>query len=383
MDVLVFGGSFDPPHACHLKMLKAGLAKIKPAAAYVVPAFHSPLKGPARLPAKERLVLARLALRDGLTARERAGTRLCDFEIARGRTTYTYEVLRFIAGRHPGARLHFLLGSDAAMGFRNWKRASEIRSACRFLIARRPEVDFRAHAAGLPPCSVLPGLFPRISSTEIRARLLVRGDAEGLVSERTLKRIRAKRHYGLKLRAQVRAMLKDDRFAHTLAVAEMALELALRHRVDVELAALAGLLHDCGRGVPVEEMPRYIRDNRIDVPLGAQIARRQPLLFHAHISADLARRRLGIEDPAVLSAIRKHTLGDVYMSDLDRVIYAADACSRDRAFPEAARIRRKALKSLPDGLREALRAKLSYILRLDGWIHSSGIALWNGLVDDK
>ena len=107
------------------------------------------------------------------------------------------------------------------------------------------------------------------------------------------------------------------------------------------------------------------------------------MLFHAYISEDVARRDYAIADPDVLSAIRKHTLGDLTMSALDRLIYTADACSDDRRFPEAVRIRRKARANLEDGFMETVRTKLSYVLRLDRWMHSSSIGLWNRLVEKK
>ncbi|HEX4047279.1 MAG TPA: nicotinate (nicotinamide) nucleotide adenylyltransferase, partial [Elusimicrobiota bacterium] len=44
MKVLVFGGSFDPPHRGHAALLAAAAARVRPDRILVVPAFHAPLK---------------------------------------------------------------------------------------------------------------------------------------------------------------------------------------------------------------------------------------------------------------------------------------------------------------------------------------------------
>jgi nicotinate-nucleotide adenylyltransferase len=62
MRVLVFGGSFDPPHRGHAALLAAAAARVKPDQIRVVPAFHAPLKGAPSASADDRLELARLGV---------------------------------------------------------------------------------------------------------------------------------------------------------------------------------------------------------------------------------------------------------------------------------------------------------------------------------
>jgi len=49
--------------------------------------------------------------------------------------------------------------------------------------------------------------------------------------------------------------------------------------------------------------------------------RRRPVVLHARLGAELARERFGVDDEAVLSAIRKHTLADAAMSPLDAIAF--------------------------------------------------------------
>ena len=284
MKVLVFGGSFDPPHKSHIQMLKSALKRLKPERAYVVPTFETPLKDTAAGRAEDRLKMTRLAVREGLTKRERARVEVSTFELDRGRMTFTFETLRYFARKHLDAGLFFLLGSDTALHFRKWKRTSEIRSMCRFIIGRRPHAPLSRSGLGLPQYEMLPGIFPDVSSTQVRARLLAGENVSAWVPTAVHKMISRSGLYGLRLHRRLKKTLTPARYGHTISVARMAVDLAMRHGIDPEKAALAGVLHDCGREIAVQDMADFIRKNRIHVPLATQIAQHQPLLLHAYIS---------------------------------------------------------------------------------------------------
>lgn len=377
MDILLFGGSFDPPHRGHLALLKAALKSLQPERTYVIPAFHSPLKPEARISGKDRFALVKAALEEGLDKKESREVRAHPFELERGRKTYTFETVRFFRRLHPGARVHFLVGSDSLEGFSRWKRTLELCRTCRFIVGRRPGTEGSADGCHLPPVTLLPGLFPDISSTELRARLLAADDVKDHVPVSVLRVIRSKGLYGGAIRSALSGMLKPGRYRHTLCVAQRARRLARRSGLDEEKAALAGLLHDCGKSLTSGRMVSLLRRRRTGVSAFAETARRSPGLLHAHASALLAEERFGVSDPEVLSAIRKHTLGDPSMSPLDLLLYVADASSADRVFPEADSIRRAAKNGLEAGFREALRVKLAYALKVGGWIHPMGPLLWN------
>src|SRR5262249_10564119 len=144
----------------------------------------------------------------------------------------------------------------------------------------------------------------------------------------------------------LRETLKPGRYEHTLNVAELADALARRHGADASKARLAALLHDAGRRFPPPLMAEYARKRRLKVPQRDLTAALEPILLHAHISEDLAAREFMVKDAEVLSAIRKHTLGDLAMSLLDKVVYVADACSADRRHPGVAKTRALAFDDL-------------------------------------
>jgi predicted HD superfamily hydrolase involved in NAD metabolism len=145
---------------------------------------------------------------------------------------------------------------------------------------------------------------------------------------------------------------QGHRYEHSLRVAACAVELAQRHGVDAEKARLAGLLHDLARLYSAEQLILEAEARAMPV---SPFEREKPTLLHAAVGAALARERFGVDDPAVLSAIAKHTRGAAEMSPLDCVVYLADSLEPARTFAERAELWEYALRDLAGATRETMR----------------------------
>lgn len=157
----------------------------------------------------------------------------------------------------------------------------------------------------------------------------------------------------------VRAELDQrHRYAHVLRVARMAAQLAAAHGVDPLRARVAGLLHDLARLYPVERVLRECETR--GMAIGA-FERANPIVLHARLGAELARERFGIDDPGILSAIRKHTVAAGVMSPLDAVVYLADGLEPGRGFPERAALAALAYDDLDGAMRAVLRSSIDYL----------------------
>ncbi len=376
MRTLVFGGSFDPPHRGHAALLAAAAEKIRPDRILIVPAYRAPLKSHAPLAtAKERLALAHVGLLERLAPRWRRRARVDAREARARRRVFTVETLAQLKAQDPDGELHFVCGADAAATFPRWKDPARLRALASWWYGTRPG------AVGAAPAFFhrVPGRFPDISSTQLRAALELGDDASDLLFPQTHAEIQRRGLYGTARLERLRSTLKSGRFVHTLNVAALADALARRHGVDAERARLAGLLHDAGRRFSSPQLAAYVRRRGLNVPRGAQTAARAPLLLHAYVSEDLARREFGVRDAGVLSAVRKHTLGGAPMSALDKVLYVADACSADRRHPGVERIRALAFDDLDAAFARCVAGKLAHALARRAWIHPATIDLWNRL----
>jgi predicted HD superfamily hydrolase involved in NAD metabolism len=158
---------------------------------------------------------------------------------------------------------------------------------------------------------------------------------------------------------RVRAELgQAHRYAHVVRVARFAERLAFAHGEDPGRARFAGLFHDLARLYSNERLLAQCRSR--GMPIDA-FELENPIVLHARLGAELARERFGIDDEAILSAIRKHTVGAPVMSRLDIIIYLADALEPGRAYADRDAYARIALHDLDAAMRHVLGSTVVYL----------------------
>jgi ribosome silencing factor RsfS/YbeB/iojap len=158
---------------------------------------------------------------------------------------------------------------------------------------------------------------------------------------------------------RVRAELgQAHRYAHTLRVARLAAQLARAHGEDHERARLAGLYHDLARLLSAERLLSECAER--SMPIDA-FERANPVVLHARLGAELARETYGVDDAAILSAIRKHTVAAENMSRLDVILYLADGIEPGRDYPERAGFVRLALRDLDAAMAAVLGSTIAYL----------------------
>lgn len=166
-----------------------------------------------------------------------------------------------------------------------------------------------------------------------------------------------------KIREQLEDKLTKKRYEHSISVSYTAAAMAMVHGVDIEQAALAGLLHDCAKCYSAEE--KLKRCKKLHLSINA-FEKKNPELLHAKLSAYYAQTRYGVEDEAVLSAITWHTTGKAAMSDLDKIIYIADYIEPNRKpLPEIEQIRKEAFEDLDRCLVHILNNTITYLMKQD------------------
>jgi predicted HD superfamily hydrolase involved in NAD metabolism len=160
----------------------------------------------------------------------------------------------------------------------------------------------------------------------------------------------------------VRAHLdQDHRYRHCVRVARSADILAQIHGVESRKARLASMLHDLARLYSNERLVNECERRKLPID---DFERRNPIVLHAPLGAALAREQFGVEDPDVLSAIAKHTLGAEAMSPLDCVVYLADALEPGRDFANREKIWDLARTDLPAAMSAAIADSFVYLASL-------------------
>ncbi len=158
---------------------------------------------------------------------------------------------------------------------------------------------------------------------------------------------------------RVRAHLNQDfRFAHVVRVARFADRLAQRHGVDPGKARVAGLLHDLARLYSADRLVEECTERHMSIDA---FERANPIVLHARLGAELARDDFAVDDPQILSAIRKHTVAAPVMEPLDRVIFLADALEPGRDYADRAEIAALAFRDMDAAMYAVLLSTVDHL----------------------
>lgn len=190
--------------------------------------------------------------------------------------------------------------------------------------------------------------------------------------------IEYQKHYYLGSRSELVKKLKDSlnkqsRFEHCLRVEQTAIQLAKLNHEDVEKAAVAGLIHDYAKERSAEEFKRVIIAKKMDPDL----LKWGNFIWHGEVGAEIIQDELKITDEEILNAVRRHTIGAVQMTTLDKIVYVADYVEPGRDFPGANYAREVAFADLDDGVRYETQHTLQYLLENNQKIYPAAILTYN------
>lgn len=148
------------------------------------------------------------------------------------------------------------------------------------------------------------------------------------------------------------------RYNHSLRVLDTAMELSRRYNVSLKKTVMAALLHDCGRlkdnNLILEKLKTYgiILDKDTYDNMNLQ---------HSVLGRHIAEVEFCVEDSEILNAIRFHTTGRSHMTDIEKIIYLADAIEPERKYEGVDLIRETAMVDLNRALLLSLEQTLHYL----------------------
>ena len=169
MKILLYGGTFDPPHWGHINNLRAAMQAVQPDKVIVMPAGIPPHKAASATPGSLRLQMCRCFLQLG------EQVEISDWEISHEGKSYTVNTLRMLHSTYPDAQLYLTVGSDMFTSFRTWREWQSILQLATLVVESR-EADDAALLAEFADSLCVDGariLFARakpvpMSSSEIR-----------------------------------------------------------------------------------------------------------------------------------------------------------------------------------------------------------------------
>lgn len=130
MVVALFGGSFDPPHIGHEKIVKQIQKTLYVEKIFIVPTYLNPFKddyftdAPTRLQWIKKLFVCK-------------EIEIIDFEVRQQRSVPSIETVEYLLNTYDISKLYLIIGADNFKSLEKWDRYDELKDLVEFVVATR------------------------------------------------------------------------------------------------------------------------------------------------------------------------------------------------------------------------------------------------------
>ncbi len=328
MRIAIFGGSFDPVHAEHIRLAQTAIRELCLDKLFVMPVYAPPHKKGKVLSAdKDRLEMCRLAFRD------EKKVEVSDYEISQRGTSYTYLTCRHFREKYPSAEIFWLVGADMLQDFPTWRNPESILNDVTLAACGRESLDEWETEEQAKFFSRFHRKFRAfsyngtgVSSTWIRVLAGAGMRSAPFTDELVEAYIQENGLYRIPNADRALALETEARRAHSLRVAYLAAKRSTKLGVPERQAIAASLFHDCAKNVSPDDalLCGFTLPTKWgEVPLA---------VAHQFYGAYIAEKYFGVTDDEVLDAVRYHTSGRLNMGKLEKLIFLADMLETERCY---------------------------------------------------
>ncbi len=333
MRIGVYGGTFNPIHKTHIEIAEAARVQYDLDRVYFLVAGTPPHKDTAENIADScRLEMVKLATEG------HKDFYIDDREIYRCGKSYSYITFMEYKKEYPNDEIFFIMGSDSLLNFKNWVKPEIISASATILTAPRLGDDLdKIRQCTEEYKAIFEGDFAlidyeanEVSSSFTREHFYDNDESREhldikvvsyIIDHGLYRDIKLNMDIISSLDSEMKKELKPSRYTHTIGVAHMAYDLAIRWNYPALNAMAAGMLHDCAKCISDEKRINVCEKNHIMI---SEIEYKYPHLLHGKVGAFYAKSKYDIADQQIMHSIEVHTTGCPNMSLLDKIIFVAD-----------------------------------------------------------
>jgi len=170
MNIVLFGGAFNPPHLGHLLVIQQAFELIPQMdQLWILPCYQHTFQKELA-PVQDRLSMTQLLMKE-IPGDLKNRVKLETIEIDRKLSGETHETLQLLKHQCPDHRFSFLMGSDQIRSFKKWSNWQKLLEAMPFFIYPRNGYD---EPVTLPNMTLLQAetqVITNLSSSLIRKRI--------------------------------------------------------------------------------------------------------------------------------------------------------------------------------------------------------------------
>ena len=140
----ILGGTFDPIHIGHIQMALCAADEWDLEEVWLMPNGSPPHKNDRLVAAtpSARCTMTQLAIEDTAAGmEEKCPLVLCDYEIKRRKTSYSYETMEHFNEVYPDRAFYFIIGADSLNDLTKWMKPERLVRTCVILAAVRGDAD--------------------------------------------------------------------------------------------------------------------------------------------------------------------------------------------------------------------------------------------------
>jgi nicotinate-nucleotide adenylyltransferase len=144
MKVGIFGGTFNPIHYGHLRVVEEVREKIALDAVLFIPSGNPPLKSADLAPPEHRYEMTRRALETNPLFR------ISDIECRQKEKSFTVKTLLALKEEHPEYEPYLILGIDSFLEIPLWYQPEQLMELTHVVVVSRPGVFFSSLSSRIP-----------------------------------------------------------------------------------------------------------------------------------------------------------------------------------------------------------------------------------------
>ena len=341
-NIVLFGGGFDPIHFGHINMAEQASKQLN-ADIVFIPAKISVWKNDSVSP-EHKFNMIKLAIGES-KLKDRFSISTYEIDKSGDEVSYTIDTVRHFKETYPNNNIYLLIGQDQVDKFHLWKEALELSKLAKIVYFGRLDENLNQENIKTYGMTNIVGETNDFSSTKIRE--LQSLDTFDSVIDYIIDN-------DLYFMKKIGSEMAKNRYEHSKRVAKLAYIIAKTNIIkEPKKALIAALLHDVAK---YKDKSREVVEF---APYKEEFSDLQPPLYHQIIGADKIRKEYKITDSEIVDAVKYHSTGKANMSDIAKIVYAADKIEPGRGFDSTDLINAM-LCSITDGFVTVLKANVEY-----------------------
>jgi nicotinate-nucleotide adenylyltransferase len=158
MNIAIFGGSFDPFHIGHEKIIDLCLQILPIEKLFIVPTFLNPFKNKSYFDANTRLELIQDLYKNN------KNIQIIDYEVKQNKKIPTYETIQFLKKQYNIEKIFLIIGADNLKDVHLWYNFKNLKELVQFVVISRDGIKLQNQY--IKPIYI--ELNENISSTSLR-----------------------------------------------------------------------------------------------------------------------------------------------------------------------------------------------------------------------